>query len=157
MAQGAYVGRRRAYGSFAADVSAMVDRTEQKMLDVMRASLNDLVVNMQTPVAKGGRMRVDTGWLRASGRASLEGMPSGQGARPSDAPVGQYTGVYDNFDGSALNAVLLDMEFGDTFYWGWVANYAQYRELYDGFMEASIQHWPRYVAFAIDTVNKGSR
>ena len=102
-------------------------------------------------------MRVDTGWLRASGRASLEGMPSGQGARPSDAPVGQYTGVYDNFDGSALNAVLMNMEFGDTFSWGWVANYAQYRELYDGFMEASIQHWPRYVAFAIDTVNKGSR
>ena len=152
MAQGAYVGRRRAYGSFAADVSAMVDRTEQKMLDVMRASLNDLVVNMQEPVGKGGRMRVQTGWLRNSGRASLEGWPTGEGARPSDALPGQY-----QWDGKALNAVLLSMEFGDTFYWGWVANYAQYRELYDGFMEASIQHWPRYVAFAIDTVNKGSR
>lgn len=157
MAQGKYYGRQRAYNTIAADMEAIVDRTDKKMLAVVRASIADTVNEMQTPVAKGGRMRVDTGFLRASGRASLEGWPSGNGQRPADAPVGQYTGVYDNYDGQALNAVLLQMTYGDTFYWGWVANYAQYRELYDGFMEASLQNWSRVVAFNIDTVNKGSR
>ena len=152
-----YTNRRRAYGSFAADMSAMVDKTEKKILDVMRASLKDVVNEMQLPVSKGGRMRVDTGFLRASAGASLEGMPSGNGQRPADAPVGQYTGVYDNFQITSVDAVLLNMEFGDTFYFGWVANYAPIRELYDGFMELAIQNWPRIVAFNIDTVNKGSK
>ena len=145
MAQGRYYGRKRAYGSLVADLEEIIDRTEQKMIDVMRASLKDLVENMQTPPAKGGRMRVDTGWLRNSGRASLEGFPSGVGARPADAPVGQYTGIYDKWTPGDLDAVLPVMKLGDTFYWGWVANYASVRETYDGFMDLAIQNWQGYV------------
>lgn len=148
---------RRSTGSFAADVSQIVNATNEKLLDVMKQSLKDVVENSQTPTSKGGKMRVDTGFLRASGRASLEGWPSGNGVRPADAPVGQYTGIYDNFDGTALNAVLINMNLGDTFYWGWVANYAPVREVYDGFMDSALQNWGRIVAFNIDTVNKGSR
>lgn len=128
-----------------ADIEDFVVKSEARLLAVMRGSLRDMVEDMQLSTGKGGRMRVDTGFLRGSGRASLEGMPSGQGTRPADAPVGQYTGIYDTFDGTALNAVLLDMKLGDTIYWGWVANYAQYRELYDGFMAAPIQNWQNYV------------
>ena len=149
MAQGPYVGRQRTYNTIGADMEAIVDRTEQKMIDVVRASIRDVVNEMQQPVAKGGRMRVDTGFLRASGRASTTGFPSGVGQRPAE---GTFT-----YDGEAVNAVLLSLNFGDTFYWGWVANYAPYRELYDGFMEAALQNWSRIVAFNIDTVNKGSR
>jgi hypothetical protein len=82
MAQGPYYGRNRAYGSFTADVEDFVKETNERMEAVMRASLNDVVENAQTPVAKGGRMRVHTGFL-----------------------------------------------------------------LYDGFLEAALQHWGRIVAF----------
>jgi hypothetical protein len=142
MAQGPYYGRNRAYGSFTADVEDFVKETNERMEAVMRASLNDVVENAQTPVAKGGRMRVHTGFLRASGRASLEGWPSGPDVRPSDAKPGQYS-----YDGESVVAVLSKLKVGDTFHFGWTANYARYRELYDGFLEAALQHWGRIVAF----------
>lgn len=128
-----------------ADIEAFITKSEARMLAVVQGSLRDMVEDMQTPVAKGGRLRVDTGFLRASGRATLDGLPSGNGNRPADAPVGKHTGVYDNWDGTALNAVLLDMKLGDTFYWGWVANYAEIRETYDGFMGTAVQNWQGYV------------
>lgn len=140
--------------TLSADIDAFVQKTEQRMLVMMRYALGDMVEDMQKPVAKGGRMRVDTGFLRASGRASLEGFPSGNGNRPSDAPVGQYTGIYDDWDGSVLNAALSQIQMGDTFYFGWVANYAEHRELFDGFMAAPIQDWQRYVDAAVSKVKQ---
>lgn len=138
----AYYGRNRAYGSFAADVEDFVRETNERMEAVVRASLNDVVENAQTPTAKGGRMRVDTGFLRASGRASLDGWPSGQGQKPRNALPNSFS-----YDGEAVVATLSKLKLGDTFFFGWVANYAEYRELYDGFLEASMQNWSRYVAF----------
>lgn len=131
--------------TLSADIQDFVVKSEDRLLAVMRSSLRDVVEDMQTPVAKGGRMRVDTGFLRASGRSSLDGFPSGVGQKPAGAPVGQYTGVYDDFDGTALNATLLEMKLGDTFFWGWVAEYAPIREIYDGFMDTAIQNWQGYV------------
>lgn len=123
-----------------ADIEDFIQKSEDRMLAVMRGSLRDMVTDMQTPTAKGGRMRVDTGWLRLSGRSSLTGMPAGEGAKPAGSVPGQY-----QWDGEALNATLLNMKLGDTFHWGWVANYAPYRELYDGFMDTAIQNWQSYV------------
>ena len=131
--------------TLSADIEDFVVKSNERLLSVMRGSLRDMIEDMQTPVKKGGRMRVDTGFLRASGRGSLEGFPSGVGEKPADAPTGQYTGIYDNFDGTALNAVLLNMELGDTFFWGWVARYAPLREIYDGFMDTALQNWQGYV------------
>lgn len=128
-----------------ADIEGFVTKSNDRLLAVMRGALRDMVEDMQTPTAKGGRMRVDTGFLRASGRGSLEGFPSGVSDKPAGAPVGQYTGVYDNWTGDSLNAVLLNMQLGDTFFWGWVAAYAPVREVYDGFMDTAIQNWQGYV------------
>ena len=128
-----------------ADIEDFVVKSNDRLLAVMSNSLRDMVEDMQTSTGKGGRMRVDTGFLRASGRASLEGFPSGNGNQPADAPVGQYTGIYDNWTVDSLNAVLLNMELGDTFFWGWVAVYAPTREIYDGFMDTAIQNWQGYV------------
>lgn len=131
--------------SLVADIEEFVRQSEDRMLAVVRGSLRDMVEDMQTPTAKGGRMRVDTGFLRASGRASLEGFPSGPNQKPPGAPTGQYTGALDTYDGTALNAVLLSLKLDDTFYWGWVAAYAPVRELYDGFMDTALQNWQGYV------------
>ncbi len=123
-----------------ADIESFITKSEDRLLAVMRGSLRDMIEDMQVPVAKGGRMRVDTGFLRASGRASLDGWPSGDGTRPADALPGQF-----EWNGEALNATLLQMKLGDTFHWGWVANYAEVREVYDGFMDAPLQNWQGYV------------
>lgn len=123
-----------------ADIESFITKSEDRLLAVMRGSLRDMVEDMQVPTAKGGRMRVKTGFLRASGRASNSGWPTGNGVRPAGATEGQFS-----WDGKALNAVLLEMKLGDTFHWGWVANYAQVRELHDGFMVAPLQNWQGYV------------
>ena len=141
-----YYGRQRAYGDLTIQVEDFVRVSEARMLAVMRQSIQDAIDNAQVPVAKGGRMRVDTGFLRASGAASLAGMPTGPGRGDRN---GNYT-----YNGEALIGILAKMKFGDTLYWGWVANYARYRELYDGFLEASLRNWQRIVAINTDTLRQ---
>ena len=141
--------------SFAAQIEEWVRETEQRMLATVQIAVQDLIKDMQTPVTKGGRMRVDTGFLRASGRASLTGWPSGPSQKPADAPTGQYTGIYDDFDAYPLGAVLLDLKLGDTLYFGWVAGYATVRNTYDGFMDIPVQNWQGYVNTAMRKVKGG--
>ena len=120
-----------------ADIEAFVAKSDARIMAVVKESLDAMTKDMQTPVAKGGRMRVKTGFLRASGRASLDGMPSGNGVRPD-------AGTFE-WDGDAINAVLINMKLGDTFHFGWVANYAETREQYDGFCDTVIQNFQQYV------------
>lgn len=137
---------RRAYGSFTADIEDIVAVSEQRMIAVMRQSLQDVVDNAQLPTAKGGRMRVDTGFLRASGQASLTGMPQG--------PIrGTKDDTYST-DDSEVIATLGEMKLGAIFFFGWTANYAQYREIYDGFLEGALQHWGSIVAINTDTLRQ---
>lgn len=130
---------------FAATIEEWVKETEARALAVTRDALNVMVNDMQQRTTDGGRMRVDTGFLRASGRAALGTMPSGPSQQPPGAPVGQYTGIYDDWDGQPLLAVLFDMNLGDTFFWGWTAAYAPVRNTYDGFMDTAVQNWQGYI------------
>lgn len=123
-----------------ADIQKFVTKSDERLLAVMRGSLRDMVNDMQTTVREGGRMRVDTGFLWNSGGASLDGYPTGVSKRPEDAIAGQYA-----WNVSSLDAVLLNMKLGDTFFWGWVAEYAPVRETYDGFMDTALQNWQGYV------------
>jgi hypothetical protein len=128
---------------FGAEVDEIVQRTEKRMLALMRErTVNDA----QIPVAKGGKMRVDTGFLRASGQGSLNGMPTG----PSR---GDPNGTYP-YDPQPMIAVLGSMQLGAVFHFGWTANYAKYREAYDGFLESALQKWPQTVE-AVTTEIKG--
>ncbi len=79
-------------------------------------------------------MRVDTGFLRASGQASLTGLPSGPSDK-SEAP-GQFDYTF----------VLAQARLGGTIWFGWTANYAIYREFQDGFMRSAAQNWQDIVA-----------
>ena len=96
-------------------------------------------------MAKGGRMRVDTGFLRASGQASLTGMPTGPSRPPSEEPGAHYD------DGSPVPASVvvtiasINVENGDKFYFGWTANYAKFREAKDGFLRLGVQRWQQIV------------
>lgn len=124
-----------------ATVEDFVLKTVQRTEAVMRMSVQDLIEIMQKPMAKGGRMRVDTGFLRGSGQGSLTGMPTG----PSQ-PDGTRA---DYDDGSPVpDTVILTIarfKIGGRFFWGWTANYARYREAHDGFMRLGIQNWQSIV------------
>lgn len=147
-----YTGRQRAYGSLKADIEEFVKETDERLLAVTRSSLQDLVLNMQEPRGKGGRMPVDTGFLRNSGAANIGAMPYGESEKPDDAKPGQYKWKDDR-----LVAVLSKLQIGDVFYFGWTANYARYQELYNGFMEGAIQHWGRIVTFNTDKLRRKLR
>lgn len=126
---------------FSQQVDKIVINTEARMLAVARQSIQETIEDMQTPVAKGGKMRVKTGFLRSSGLSSLNTVPAGPGR-------GDKNGTF-NFTGEQLAATLLKMKLGDIFIWGWTANYARYRERYDGFLEAGLQNWGKHVQNAV--------
>ena len=137
---------RRNY-SFEAQVDKIVVNTEKRMNLVMQQSLLNAINEMQVPVAKGGKMRVDTGFLRASGQSSLNGAPTGPSIFPKEHEHlrGQHLGTLDTFKIADTEVTIGKMKFGSTFFWGWTANYAKYREAYDGFMYSVIQNWQQIV------------
>jgi hypothetical protein len=105
-------------------------------------------VIMQEPTAKGGNMRVDTGFLRASGQGSLTGMPTGPTRGERTEP--------DSYTTNEQQTVveLGKLKLGATFYFGWTAAYAAIREVYDGFMERGLRQWPRIVAINTDIIRE---
>jgi hypothetical protein len=131
---------------FATQIDQIVVNTEQRLLNVMTSAIDALVKEAQTPIDDGGKMRVDTGFLRNSGIASLNAPPVGQtvGRRrlpgETSKPLPDYV-----WDAAPIEVVLNRMKIGDTFYFGWTARYARYREVFDGFLESAIMNWQNHV------------
>lgn len=129
-------------GEFVAQVDSWVLESIKRMKNVRNAAIEMVVNDAQLVVAKGGRMRVDTGFLRASGQMSLNGMPSGPVRPADDAKKFQYD------DGTAITPVSLILaraSLGTDLYFGWTANYARAREAQDGFLRLAVQKWPEFV------------
>lgn len=123
------------------EIDRIVINSNARLLAVVRKSISDVIEDAQTPVAKGGKMRVDTGFLRSSGLASLNAPPRGLGR-------GDRKGTY-TWNGEAINSVLARIKIGDVVYFGWTANYAKYREVFDGFLESAVQKWQNHVNSAV--------
>lgn len=136
-----------------APVDKWVQETKKRMAAVRNASIEKVVNAAQLPVGKGGRMRVDTGFLRASGQMSLNGLPSGPVRGDADATPMQYD------DGSKVTPIALVLaraSLGTDIYFGWTANYARARESKDGFLRLAAQKWPDFVAEATRTAKRRS-
>lgn len=131
---------------FETTIDEFVVNTKERLLAVTRQSIEDLVEEVQTPDSKGGRMRVDTGFLRHTGLSSLNSAPSGPNVRDKDR-----TYLYS---GEPVNITLSRMEIGDTFYFGWTANYARHREVFDGFLEKGLQNWQKHVDNAVSKLKQ---
>lgn len=143
--------------SFSAQVSGWVNEVKGASEAVLKQSAQELVNEAQTPRAAGGRMRVDTGFLRASLMASTAAMPTiNPNAKPSPEARKQSrrTGapVYTPVTGEDVTAALIGAKLGDTLYIGYTAAYAAAREYgapgqtADVFVRTAAQKWPQIVA-----------
>lgn len=124
--------------SFSEQVDAWVKETEARMLAVFRESTRRTVANAQQMVP------VDTGFLRASVQASLNGMPPiDRGAKPTAEAYG--------YDDTGVVMTIANAELGDTIYVGWTASYAAHVEygttkmVGRGFVAIAALAWPNTV------------
>lgn len=109
---------------------------------VIKDAAQEMAIAANTPVAKGGRMRVDTGFLRNSIAASLNSLPSGQNIKPAEYSK-------QNWSPSSVTVIINRMSIGDKLFIGWTAEYAQYRENQDFFARTAAQNWPQHVQNAV--------
>jgi hypothetical protein len=114
---------------------------------VWRASMKDLVEEMQTPRESGGNMPVWTQFLRASLMASTSHMPAMiKGHRPASMDM------HFPYNPAPLLAVIESAKLGQTVYFGYAADYAAYQEYgtryFTGrrFRTRAAQKWPSIVA-----------
>lgn len=118
--------------SFTASVQAFADKTAAQMRDVMRESVQDVLDIAQTPKAQGGRMPVDTGFLRNSVASGLNGAFSAPGA--------------DSYE-----LTIAGMDLGDVARFAWTADYAIHQELGTStmagnfFVGSAAAQWPQIV------------
>lgn len=131
--------------NFAAAVADWVKKVEGATEAVFKESAQEVVSQMQMPRSAGGRMRVDTGFLRASLMASTSAMPSIQ---PSAKPV---DGNSYSPDAGQIEAVIAGADLGQTLYFGYSASYAAAREYGargqapDAFVRTAAQRWQAIV------------
>ena len=122
--------------SFKAQVDRIILKNEKKVDALIRQSLQDIIDDAQLAKAKGGRMPVDTGFLRASGQLSFTGMPTGPTRDMSDKTYTEPT----------FEATLAKAKAGDRLFFGWTAIYAGKQEFLNGFLSGALQKWQAIVA-----------
>jgi hypothetical protein len=120
--------------NFKAQVAAFGRKSDARLTAIFRESAQRVISEAQTVRGEGGKMRVDTGFLRASGQASLTGWPSGPSRR--DEGLGSFD----------YAITIAGARVGQTIYFGWTAEYAGYREYEDGFMRSAAQNWQNIVS-----------
>lgn len=134
-----------AQGPFSAGVSAWVAQTKERMDAVRKESAQRVVEIMQTPVAKGGNMPVDTGFLRASLQGAI-----GQGGftpRENPNPDGSFA-----YDAGPITLVIAGAAPSDAITVAYTANYSAAAN-YGArgrpgrqFVGLAAQQWPRVVS-----------
>lgn len=139
-------------GKATATVADWVARSKKGLVAVRNESVKRVIANAQLSDDKGGRMRVDTGFLRSSGQLSLSGMPSGPVRGDADAAPNQY-----DFNVSPVVLMLAGAGLDDTLFFGWTADYAAYREFHDGFLRLAVQMWPNIVDDVVAEVKRRYR
>jgi hypothetical protein len=105
--------------SFQAQINDWVSQTNQRIESVFKSSAQDVIELMQTPVAKGGNLPVDTGFLRASLQVNLIGpvatIKDNLFTTPNSAP---------DWNSSDLTLSLVNFDIGKTIWATYGANYA---------------------------------
>lgn len=117
-------------------MDAWARKSKARATAIFRESAQRLSEQVQTVQGEGGKLPIDTGFLRASFSLSLQGVPFGQGKNPG----GSFT-----YDDSEVVLTLAGAELGQTIYGGWVAEYAPFMEERYGFLRSGAQNWQAIV------------
>lgn len=131
--------------SFSQQLDAWTRQTSARVEAVFKTAVQDLATEMLTPVGKGGRLRVDTGFLLNSFSAAVNSIPRGESERPTG-----YRAT--DFDMMPITAAILSAKIGDRIVIGTAASYAVYREAQDGFLRIPVQNWQQIVDNAVRKV-----
>lgn len=125
---------------FSAQVHDIIRRNAPLFTMVAQEAAQRLIHQAQTPKAKGGKMPLDTGFLRASGRTSLTGMPTGpvRGRERAEGEAGPFYTAPDS-------VVIAGFKLGMTIFFGWTAVYARKQNLYNGFLDSAVKNWQKIV------------
>lgn len=125
--------------SFADQVQAFANKYEKRFRATARYAVQDTMEMAQKTVGAGGRMRVKTGFLRASVQAAIGHMPSGptRGDEDLNYPEGMQVA------GEPVSVTLLrwNPASEEHLFIGWTANYARPREYVDGFLRGATEQW----------------
>ena len=116
-----------------ATLNEWAQKSEERMEATIKTALQDMHEDVQQPIAKGGRMPVDTGFLRNSAGAALNSAPATGSA-------------------NAVGVVINRLQIGDVFQFGWGANYAPYMNNRYGYLDLPVQDWEGYVFRAIQKI-----
>lgn len=126
--------------TFAAQVDEWVKKSQRRVDAVVMESASRVFneASRQGPSkanpsgGEGGRMPVDTGFLRSSFQVSFSGMPTGPGR---GEPGGKYPFSRE------YELVLQDFTPGKTIYGGWTATYSLKMEERYAFQRGAAQQW----------------
>lgn len=110
-----------ASNSFSAKVDDFVHKSLELLDAVAKESIERFADEANTPIAKGGNLPVDTGFLRNSIVVTLHTPTDQVTFKEGDEPVG-YSANYE--------VTIQGMDLGDSIYAIWTANYARY--VHDG-------------------------
>ena len=139
-------------GQFVDAVLEFNDKALERADLVLKYAAQDLSEDVTKPIYEGGRMRVDTGFLRASFRATLD--------VPILTAIEKPDGEYFAFDSAAIGLTINRMTMGQTLYLTFTANYARHREYGargqapDAFVRTYTADWQGYVNRAAERVKK---
>lgn len=132
--------------TFTASIDKFIAKSEARLEAVVKTGVQDTINEAQTSREKGGKMPIVTGFLTNSGMASIGELPVGVSVNPD-----RKTRLPD-WKPQSIAATLLQWDLKSPFYFGWVANYARYRENEDGFMRLAAQNWPQHIKKAVARV-----
>lgn len=137
--------------TFSATIDEWVRETKQRQEAVAKTATQNLFFEVLRPVGQGGRMRIDTGFLRASFQASLNAPVNLSLANPD--PEGDFP-----TDLGAISLVINQAEVGSVIFGTFTANYARAREYGagnqppDAFVLTNAQNWQQFVTDAVSEV-----
>ena len=106
---------------------------------VAKTATQAVAENANLHTGRGGRMRIDTGFLRNSIKGQQGSMPTGVSDSKTE---GQG-------DATAIEIEIARWDISKPFFVGWSANYAAAREIKDGFLTVEVQNWQQHVDEAI--------
>lgn len=98
--------------SFSASVADFVKRAKEAQDAIYRDSVQDVIADAQLDRGNGGRMPVDTGYLRNTMASDLNG-----------------AGMFATDQKNEISLTLVEMGAGDIAHFAWTADYAMRQEL----------------------------